>query len=330
MTSYVETKIVALTSQSATIKYNDSFLSNVYYNLGSIFNNDNNIIHTQVQLLNAQIPYSFYVINYTNNQFKYSLGGGTIYTSSIPVGNYTGNSLITALKSELTSNGITLSIILSSINGKLTFTHASSDFTFYPLTFSILPILGFDSNVTYTSSSFNIISIYPLNLLGIKTLQVRSSNLIMSNISSVQGGQTTLLATIPVDCTPFGMINFVDQGNHLMTIHNDSLDDLQIEIIDGESSNFINFNNQNWCITLAFHITRTFESISKPTIKSLAVLPEGTNQGGNTPFGMPSIPNPPKGDKVPPLTPPTASGIAPTTSIPPENKDIEQLNLLTN
>jgi hypothetical protein len=130
----------------------------------------------------------------------------------------------------------------------------------------------------------------------------------MSNISSVQGGQTTLLATIPVDCTPFGMINFVDQGNHLMTIHNDSLDDLQIEIIDGESSNFINFNNQNWCITLAFHITRTFESIPKPTIQSIAVVPpsletsplDGTEKDNNPPLNS-----------------------------PPESKDIQELNLLT-
>ena len=266
MTSYVETKIVALTSQSATIKYNDSFLSNVYYGLGNIYMNDNNIIHTQVQLLNAQIPYSFYVINYTNNQFKYQLGSGTIFTSTIPVGNYNGNSLITALKAVLLANGITLTITLSSINGQLTFTHASSNFTFYNLTYSILPTLGFELNTNYTSSSFTLTTTYPLNLLGIKTLQIRSSNLLMSNISSVQGGQTTLLATVPVDCTPFGMLNYEDKGSHLMTIHNDSLDDLQIEIIDGETGNYINFNNQDWCITLAFHVTRSYEPLNKTTM----------------------------------------------------------------
>ena len=308
MTSYVETKIVALTSQSASIKYNGNFVSNVYYNLGTIYNNDNNIIHTQVQLLNAQIPYSFYVINYTNNKFKYQLGSGTIFTSEIPVGNYTGNSLITVLKTALSSHSITLAITLSSINGKLTFKHDTTEFTFYTVANSILPTLGFEPNIVYDSDGFNeLICPYPLNLLGIKTLQVRSSNLIMSNISSVQGGQTTLLATIPVDCTPFGMINFVDQGNHLMTIHNDSLDDLQIEIIDGESSNFINFNNQNWCITLAFHITRTFETIPKPTIQSIV--------------GTPSLENSPLDETEKDNNPPLNS--------PPENKDIQELNLLT-
>lgn len=253
------------------MKYNGILQSNVYYGLGSIYNNDDNIIHTQVQLLNAQIPYSFYVINYTNNIFKFQLGTGTIYTTEIPVGNYTGNSLITALKNALSFHSITLAITLSSINGKLTFIHATTDFAFYNVANSILPTLGFDS-YNLSSDAFNRLTCpHPLNLLGIKTLQIRSSNLIMSNISSVQGGQTTLLATVPVDCTPFGMINYSDKGNNLMTIHNDSLDDLQIEIIDGESGNYINFNNQDWCITLAFHITRTFEPIQKPTMRSLAV-----------------------------------------------------------
>jgi len=316
MTTFTETKIVALTSQSATIKYNDAFLSNVRYNLGAIYNNDDNIIHKQVQLLNAQIPYSFYVINYTNNQFRYQLGSGTIYTSSIPTGNYNGNSLITVLKAVLLSNGITLAITLSPIDGKITFTHATLDFTFYYLTYSILSTLGFLDDTNYTSSTFTLTTPYALNLLGIKTLQIRSSNLIMSNISSVQGGQTTLLSTIPVSCIPFGMIDYVDKGNHLMTIHNDSLDDLDIDIIDGESSNYINFNNQDWCITLAFHITRSLEPIEKTTFTTLAgpkVLTGSLNLPDRIKRGE-ALEEPPK---------------QPIVEEPPVNKDLEELNLLS-
>ena len=67
--SYIDTKIVSITSQSATIKFNSTFLSNLRYNLGTIVTRDPDIIHRQVQLLNAQIPVSFYVINSTNNEF---------------------------------------------------------------------------------------------------------------------------------------------------------------------------------------------------------------------------------------------------------------------
>jgi len=313
MTSYVETKIVALTSQSASIKYNGDLQSNVYYNLGAIYNNDDNIIHTQVQLLNAQIPYSFYVINYTNNVFKYQLGTGTIYTTQIPVGNYTGNSLITALKTALAFNSITLAITLSSITGKLTFVHDTTDFAFYNLANSILPTLGFDSYINPSSDFSNrLVCPYPLNLLGIKTLQIRSSNLIMSNISSVQGGQTTLLATIPVECTPFGMITYSDKGNNLMTIHNDSLDDIQIEIIDGENGNFINFNNQDWCITLAFHITREPRFPSKPSFRSIVAIPLAV------------------GDKKEALPPSNETKPEKTKSEEPPNKDLQELDLLSS
>ena len=314
MGTYVETKIVALTSQSATIKFNSTYLSNVRFNLGSIYNNHDDIINKQVQLLNAQIPYSFYIINYTNNQFKYQLGSGTIFTSTIPVGNYTGNSLITALKAALLANGITLTITLSSTNGTLTFSHASSNFTFYNVTYSILQTLGFQSNTNYTSVSNTLIAPYVLNLLGIKTLQIRSSNLVMSNISSVQGGQTTLLSTIPVDCIPFGMMNYVDKGNHLMNIYNDSLDDLDIDIISGEDGNYINFNNQDWCITLAFHITKSIIPIQRPKISTLLATV------------MPSA-------KTPPLVENTNTSLEekqiPESTEGTVGRDIQELNLLS-
>ncbi len=110
-------------------------------------------------------------------------------------------------------------------------------------------------------------------------MQVRSANLVMNNISSVQGGQTTLLGTIPVSAVPFGMIEYKDVGNNLITIYNDYLDDLDIEIVDGESDSYINFNNQDWCITLAFHITRRVESLAKGSDRNQSLtLPLGPEQ----------------------------------------------------
>lgn len=251
--SYIDTKIVAITSQSATIKYNGSYLSNLRYNLGTIIQRDPDIIHRQVQLLNAQIPVSFYVINYTNNQFRLKLGAGALTTYTIPVGNYTANSLITVIKSVV--GNANFNIVISPINGQLTFSNTSTLQIDNTISSSIGFVLGFQSGI-YNDTAFSLTAPYPLNLLGIKTLQVRSANLVMNNISSVQGGQTTLLGTIPVSAVPFGMIEYKDVGNNLITIYNDYLDDLDIEVVDGESDNYINFNNQDWCITLAFHITR--------------------------------------------------------------------------
>lgn len=250
---YTDTKIVSITSQSAIIKYNGTYLSNVRYNLGSIIPKEPDIVHRQVQLLNAQIPVSFYIINYTNNQFRLKLGAGAFTTYTVPVGNYTANSLISAMKTLV--NNANFNIVISTINGCLTFSFNAAMIIDNTIVNSIGFVLGFASG-TYNDTAFSITAPHPLNLLGIKALQVRSANLVMNNISSVQGGMTTLLATIPVDAVPFGMIEYKDVGNNNITIYNDFLDDLDIEIVDGESGAYVNFNNADWCITLAFHLTR--------------------------------------------------------------------------
>lgn len=273
--SYVDTKIICLTSQSATIKNNGTYLSNVKYNLGAMIRNDKDIIHRQIQLLNAQIPYSFYVINYTNNLFRFTtvVIAPTVLTVTVPVGNYTANSLISTLKGVIdTAIGDTSSVLaIDSISGKMTLAYQFQWTIYNNFTYSIGNVLGLEPNSINTGIALDmsvVTASYPLNLLGIKVLQVRSANLIMNNVSSVQGGQTTLLQSIPVSAVPFGMIDFTDKGQNLITIYNDFLDDLDIEIVDGESGEYINFNNQDWCITLAIHLTRLLPLEQGSSIKS--------------------------------------------------------------
>lgn len=315
MGTYIDSKIITITSQSATQKRNGTYLSNVLYEMGSFLKDEPDIIHRQITLQSAQIPYSFYVINYTNNQFKYQLGSGTIYTDTIPVGNYTANSLITALNASLLANSITLTITFSSINGTLTFTHSTSNFTFYDVTYSILPTLGFASNTNYTSASLTLTGLYPLNLLGIKVLQVRSSILNMLNYSSVSGGITTLLGTIPVSSIPFGMIEYTDKGQNKVTFSNTTLDEIDFEILDGESGNFINFNNQDWTMTFCIYLTRLIEPPppQENHFKGLPLpLPLGVAKPNDiTEFATPNIK--------------AKSGLA---TVVPENKDLQELNFL--
>jgi hypothetical protein len=269
--SYIDTKIIALTSQSATVKKNGTYLSNLRYEFGSYLKDDPDIIHRQIQLLNAQIPYSFYVINYSNQIFRYKLGVGAITSVNIPVGNYQANSLITAIKTAV--NDVNFLITISSINGCLTFTYNTSFIIYNNFTYSIGSVLGFASNSTNNSVTNAITAPYLLNLLGIKTLQIRSNNLSCDNISSVEGGATILLSTIPVSAVPFGMVEYKDVGNNLISIANLTLDDLDIEIIDGETGNYINFNNQDWCITLALHITRRIPPIfTSPSFSNNSLL----------------------------------------------------------
>jgi hypothetical protein len=311
MTTYIESKLITLTSQSATITRNGSFQSHVWYDMGLFVKDEPDIIHKQITLLSAQIPYSFYVVNYTNNTIVFKAVEDANYTTAtIPVGNYTGNSLITVLKALFANPlSITVTITLSPINGTITITRDVSDFQI-SATSTCLEILGFEKNTTYTSTASVLTSPYPLNLLGIKVLEVRSSTLNMLNYSSLNGGITTLLGTIPVSAVPFGMIDYVDKGNSKITFSNGSLDELDIEILDGETGQYINFNNQDWTMTILITITRLMQSI----------MPAG---------GIKQFPSQPA---LPTAAPPKVSqgSLTNEQSPPPPNKDLEELNLLAS
>lgn len=260
MTTYTDTKQITLNSKSATLKNNGAYLSNVKFEFGDIFHDEDTIIHRQIQLTNAQIPYSWYVINYSNCIFRLQLGTGAIVDYNIPVGNYTAYTLIIAMNTTISNSNF--AITLNSINGILTFTY-TDNFTIYNnFLYSIGTILGFSDNTINVSASNTLTAPYMLNLLGTKQLEIRSNSLSMHNISSTGGGMTTLVQSIPVSCVPFGMIDYTDKGNHLMTIYNISLDDLDIQIYDGETNQLINFNNQDWALTFVIHLVK----ILKPNV----------------------------------------------------------------
>lgn len=254
MTTYVESKIVTLNSKYAIIKKNGAFLSSVVFELGEFLKDDKDIIHRSITLQSAQIPYSFYVINFSNQFLKIDTT-----TFTIPVGNYNANTLITAILTQISPTYPSMTITLNKINGKLLFSNNSNFTIFNNFQYSIGSVLGIADNTNLTSVSNTLELTYSLNLLGIKSLEVRSFVLSMNNVSSTQGGSNTLVASIPVDAVPFGMINYTDTGNNQMTFTNTTLDTFDIEIIDGESNQYVNFNNSNWTMTFILHLTRIFK-----------------------------------------------------------------------
>jgi hypothetical protein len=284
MTTYIDTKIISLTSQSANVQLNGSYLSNLRYNNNyGLIGKDPTVIHKQIQVLHMQLPYSWYVVNYSNQVFQIKLGAGSIQTLSIPVGNYTGTSMIAVLKTAV--NDVNFVITLSSINGKLTFSYNTSFIIYNTAQYSIASILGFSSNSTNASVLNTLTASFPLNLLGIKNLHLRSGNLVMNNFSSVQGGATTLLSSIPVSAVPFGMIEFKDLGDNRITIYNDCLDDLDLEIVSGEDGNYINFNGQDWCVTLALHLTKLLIPTGSPRVEMPGTQTEAVKRKPNKDLG---------------------------------------------
>ena len=103
--SYLDSRIIILNS-SHGISLNGTQKSNLLFTFNVLLTNEDYIERLEISLVNAQIPVSFYTINYTNNVFKIKLGENNTESYYIQVGNYNTNSLITALNAVINDNNL--------------------------------------------------------------------------------------------------------------------------------------------------------------------------------------------------------------------------------
>jgi hypothetical protein len=111
--------------------------------------NPNAKYHAYVE--SAEIPFTFYGVNSTNNRFRMSIdGGATFSTVTLTTASYTTDTAFrTSLQNSL-GNGIT--VTYSTTKGTLTFTHAGGVnfvFDFATLGGNCASVLGFDDNGVY-------------------------------------------------------------------------------------------------------------------------------------------------------------------------------------
>ena len=246
---YFDNKIISLNSAYGQ-KINGSLTSLLLFNFQGILKEETNILRSYISVVNAQIPVSFLTINSTNNTLIYTYNSIT-YTITVTPGNYNATNLITALNTAFTTNGSLIVVSINKLTGVLTFT---SSVLFIVLSTSLIAkVLG----LTFpTLSSLILIATYPLNLLGIKNISIKSSKLLLSGYSSTTLGYSSTLATIPVDTASFNLISYVstnDLNKHIIKIQ--YLDAIDISMMD-ESDNLIDFNNIDWNITLCLSVER--------------------------------------------------------------------------
>ena len=249
---FFDNKIITLKSAYGS-KQNGTMSSFLQFNFQGLLKEETHILRSYISVVSAQIPVSFYTINATNNSLTYTLG--TQYTITIPVGNYNATSLISAIISAFATMSITMAISINKLTGKLTFSATASNFSFIYSSTSIMIVLGF-IKITEVSSSFILTAHYPLNLLGIKVISVKSSILAISAYTSETLGFSNTLSTIPVDMPSFNLVSYVsnnDLDKHILRVKH--IDAIDISLMD-ENENYIDFNNIDWTLTLCLSIER--------------------------------------------------------------------------
>ena len=246
----IDSKQFYLTSTSKIgIKMNSTLNSKINFEIPRFITKQSNILYHSIKLLHAEIPYSFYIINETNNVINLVIDAINHFFT-VPVGNY---------------NAFTLLTVLNTIDNKITFTlnnstgkyHIDSNFTFSVLSSStLLKIIGGISNTTYNAILINTKYVlnfpFAVNLLGTKNIYIKC-NLILENLQTKTNDSQTL-KSIPVNVPPFGLILYNNNENIETLVKNSQIDNLNIEIVD-DDDNLINMNNQDWTICIELKTT---------------------------------------------------------------------------
>lgn len=253
----INSRIISLNSSNALLKNNGTYNSDVLFRLPGLLKKETDVKQVSFQLIDAQIPVSFYNINYTNNVLNYQISSLN-YTITIDVGNYNFNSLAINMKAQFLLNGHTFLITINKQNGIITFATTTTNFVF--TTSSMFSILGFPLQ-NQTSTSFSLTATYPLNLLGITKIKISSLLFNTYNVDSASNGLSNLISTVPIDQPAFGLISYENKSNAKYKLRTDAVDEIDLQLTD-QNDNLVNFNNIDWTMTILLEIVRETQDLS--------------------------------------------------------------------
>ncbi len=202
-----------------------------------------------LSIQNAVIPYSFLNCDYYNQKLVYLIGGGENITITIPEGNYTVLTLRDYLKTVMT--GFTITYI--SLTNKFKFEHATSYFTFKKES-TCFELLGFVENENVTSTSKILTSTITCNLFPIRTIYVESPNVVCSNINHATPNNASVICSIPVNNSQFGLISYLNNGVTRFKIdHIRNFTELKIKLTD-QDGDLLDLNGCHWSMTIQLDI----------------------------------------------------------------------------
>lgn len=208
-----------------------------------------------VSLVSANIPYSFYNINSSNNFLAFTKNSQQ-YSYYIPVGNYNVNSLMSQINQDLALYNITLTY--NKLTNKYSF--SSNLPTTFLNTSTCFQFLGFEPNnknidFSLINATYKVNSEIPINLIFYSYLYIYS-NLQTYNFSKIsQINKMNLLCSIPIDTQPNSMISYRRNTDFKSNTYQSFIPNLEIKICD-KYGNIINLNGCDWSMVLQFDIVK--------------------------------------------------------------------------
>lgn len=255
MDIYEDSRLISLNSKDGR-KLNGDYNSSVFFDLPNIVTDSNeDVEYILAQVEDFEMPISYYLINDLNDTLHYEYNSIN-YTIVLTQGNYNATTLIEEMQIKFSDNGLTSTIVLSQVTGKLDFRFASpiTDITFnYLLSRNLMTILGFNQSV----SGVSFIAPVPLNLLGIMKVNICSSALsTTNNFSSSPSVSNHIIQTIAVNTASWRQLTYINKTSHAGRLKSKSLDNgIDVQLIS-DDGNFLELNSINWSLTIQLKVFR--------------------------------------------------------------------------
>ena len=254
-----DSKLINLSSSSATVKLNSTMNSNMIFKCNGILKPDKHILYNTISVLNAQIPISYYLINSTNNKLVINNISYTLVN-----GNYTTTSLMSMILTLIPS---TFSMSFNTSTGKYTLTNSAGNFNINS-TNTCYTILGFVKSTLYSSTSNSLTFPEPANLYGIHRIKIKSNILHTRNFDS-NSGCGNILTTIGVSSGITSVLCYDNTTNFRNIISNDVIDNIDIQLVD-ENDNLLDFNSIDWYLTIQLDTIKEIEHNKEDLLTLLA------------------------------------------------------------
>ena len=255
MTTYTDSRLINIDSDNADIYNNSNLRSDMVYFFKGLLTEDDDSLYSQISIQSAQFPVSFYVVNYSNNTLRYQYHNLPITTISFDVGNYNATSFIAQFHSKVVNQ---VSLTFDKLTGKYLI-NSNQNFTFYQQGSTCFRLLGLDLESDLVGiAPYDEPAPFPCNFAGITRLKIVSEKL--ATYSRDSSTITNVLATIPVNAPPFGILLYQNTSNFKAMLRERVIDFFDIRIYD-DFNNLINFNGIEFGITLQIDIIRNYANM---------------------------------------------------------------------
>lgn len=233
---------------------------------------DNHVI--QVELLDAEIPVSFYAVNSNNNELKV-VRNSVVTTFVLTPGNYNAQQIRDLFNDVFNSTAAAVEATYSSSSNKFIF-QGTGAWSFQ--TAKGNDIFGIARGGQTADGAYTITPVKMVNLGGINNVFIKVLNVNLENLDS-RGRESGILAKVVIDQGFGGLVHFEDLHHARNLLTETSLNAIDIKLVDlnGESiGGDTGFNGVPWSLSLLFSfIPRDEQNVSgKEMLSKLTLLME--------------------------------------------------------